>query len=232
MYKVALLLVLEKITKEQQYLRYKCCHINKHRYSDAGFSLVEVLVAVLMIGILAAIAAPGWLAFVNRQRVNKANDAILTAIQQAQREAKKNKRTYSVSFRNDNGIPKVAIYYNTSPPATTNPIWKPLGEDMAFKSGQVLLYSNLDSSTYNKLVSTGNVNYTPSSGTSSLGTITFDYMGALLDASALSQQLGLKIAVATPNSGSYSATNTLKRCVIVETLLGGMRTGKNSNNCN
>lgn len=69
------------------------------KYNDAGFSLLEMLTVVAMIGILSAIIAPNWIGFVQRQRVNKANDAVMAAIKQAQTEAKKQKINYSVSFR-------------------------------------------------------------------------------------------------------------------------------------
>ncbi|NJL65366.1 MAG: type II secretion system protein [Methylacidiphilales bacterium] len=48
-----------------------------------------MLVVVIIIGILSAIAAPTWLAFTNRQRINKVNDVVLSTLQEAQREAKK-----------------------------------------------------------------------------------------------------------------------------------------------
>ncbi|TAG52440.1 MAG: prepilin-type N-terminal cleavage/methylation domain-containing protein, partial [Oscillatoriales cyanobacterium] len=38
------------------------------RKKDAGYTLLELLVVVIMLGILASIAAPGWLGFINRQR--------------------------------------------------------------------------------------------------------------------------------------------------------------------
>lgn len=39
--------------------------------SKAGYSLIELLAVVVIIGVLAVIAAPGWIAFVNRQRLIK-----------------------------------------------------------------------------------------------------------------------------------------------------------------
>ena len=55
---------------------------------DQGFTLIEVLVVFFMVSILAAVAAPGWLAFVRNQRLNKANDLLFAALQEAQQEAR------------------------------------------------------------------------------------------------------------------------------------------------
>jgi type II secretory pathway pseudopilin PulG len=49
-----------------------------------------LLVIVLLLGILSAIAAPSWLAFINRQRVRTVNDRVLQTLRTAQSEAKAN----------------------------------------------------------------------------------------------------------------------------------------------
>ncbi len=168
--------------------------------SSAGFTMIELIGVVVMIGILGAIAAPGWLGFVNRQRVNKANDVVLVALREAQREAKRTKRDYSVSFRTDADIPQIAIHQGTTP---SN--WRNLGEDVGIKAGEVLL-SNIESDDDPQ-------------------TITFDYMGTLPNADfgtppdGSTEAPGLKIVVAVPDSN-------IQRCVIVKTLLGSMLTEK------
>jgi len=61
---------------QQRNLAQKKRDISKSNQPDVGFSLIEVITVVLILGILAAIALPSWSVFVNRQRVGKVNDAV------------------------------------------------------------------------------------------------------------------------------------------------------------
>lgn len=218
------------INELQLNLIKKSC-LCKYQQQNTGYTLIEILAIVLIVGVLAAIAAPGWLSFVSRQRLNKANNAVLASLQEAQREAKKTKISYSFSFKNLNGIPKIIIYPAGSIPPDNDNRWETLGEDMGFQPNQVVLYSNMDANTGNTKAS-ATINYSQLGS----GTVTFDYLGSLLNpnvgtAGGSSDQLGFKIAVAAPKSGSTTQATNTRRCVIIDTLLGGMRTATDSN-CN
>ena len=192
---------------------------SRNNQQDAGFTLLEVIVVAVIIGILGAIAAPGWLGFVNRQRLNKANDAVLSALQQAHRQAIRTKRDYSVSFQTNGNTPQFSIDQGTTP---NN--WRNLGEDVGIKPGEILLSSNITDN--NKAGSSiSNLSGTPK-------TITFDHMGTLpintdfgTPPDGSTEPPGLKIVVAIPSNSN------MKRCVIVKTLLGSMITEKDEK-CN
>ena len=54
-----------------------------HKYSTSGFSLIEVLVVVVILGIMAGIAGPAMSVMVRHNRVNRATMVITSDLQNA-----------------------------------------------------------------------------------------------------------------------------------------------------
>ncbi|MFN5872509.1 MAG: hypothetical protein AN488_13030 [Anabaena sp. WA113] len=203
----------------------------RQEYGDqnAGFTMAEMIVVLLMIGILSVIAAPGWSAFINRQRLNQANGAVASVIQETRLQAKSTKGTYSISFRVNNNIPEYIIYPGiptttpiTNPPADS--VWIALGDTMTLRSREVFLYTNLNPLTeYNTTTTDRQIVQT----TPGEGTITFDSQGVLANNSGGAvSDTPLAIMVAAPVSTTDNTASSVDRCVIIQTLIGGIRIAK------
>ncbi|MEG4407148.1 GspH/FimT family pseudopilin [Microcoleus sp. MON2_D5] len=121
------------------------------RKGDGGFTLLEVLVIALIIGILSSIAAPSWLAFINRQRVRTVNDRVFQSLRLAQSEAKRTKRDVTVTFSAPSVDPPTITF---DPPLATGGSTQTLNAGGEIKPGTIKLVSNATSITFDYL---GNV---------------------------------------------------------------------------
>jgi len=126
------------------------------RKGDGGFTILELIVIVLMLGILSAIAAPSWLAFINRQRVRTVNDRVFQSLRLAQSEAKRTKRDITITFDTTVDPPQVKF----DPPLATGGSEQKLDAGGEIKPGTIAL-------TFNK----------PDSTNPKTSSLVFDYQG-------------------------------------------------------
>jgi type II secretory pathway pseudopilin PulG len=199
------------------------------RKGDGGFTILELIVIVLILGLLSAIAAPSWLAFINRQRVRTVNDRVLQSLRTAQSEAKRSKRDVTVTFKYDPNAtspvdpPTVEIDTN---PAELDPLKKEIRKE-TFSSGGEIKPRTI-------AISTNATAYIDGYAVPA-NSLVFDYKGNVkqlpLDPTTNNRRLVVSVAPFDTSVPSGFGPNTKgKQCVIVETLLGGMRTAEGTFN--
>lgn len=72
-------------------------------HKNQGFTLLEILVALAIAGILAALTGPNLLAWLNSNRVQEATDSIQSALRDAQRQAIRLGRICTINFTDETG---------------------------------------------------------------------------------------------------------------------------------
>ena len=196
----------------------------RSRKGDKGFTLLEVLVTVLVLGILSSIAAPSWLAFINNQRVRTVNDRVLQSLRSAQSEAKRTKRDVTVTFNYAPNAtppidpPKIAFYPAL---ATGGDALDPvLDKDIIDKGGSKQKLNAGGEIKPGTIALLTNAT-TPGDADLPLNSIIFDYQGNVKklppDPSDPKKTRAFVVTISPAVGGG-------KKCVFVETILGGMRT--------
>ena len=66
--------------------------------TNKGFTLIEMIVTVIIVGIIASIAAPNFLGLLNRNRVNEATSQIQGALKEAQKQAIRQGKSCSITI--------------------------------------------------------------------------------------------------------------------------------------
>lgn len=74
-----------------------------------GFTLIELLVVIVIVGVLGSIAAPGWLSYLNRQRVRSVQIDLKGILQQAQTKAQQRSTSYSIVLGSTPDGPTAAL---------------------------------------------------------------------------------------------------------------------------
>jgi type II secretory pathway pseudopilin PulG len=190
------------------------------RKGDEGFSLLEMMMIVLIIGILTSIAVPGWLAFINNQRVRTVNDRVFQTLRSAQSEAKRSKRDVTVTFYTTSSTPsvdppRVEIDTNPAEPDTSK---KEIRKE-TFSSGGEIKPRTI-------ALSTNATAYTDGYSVPA-NSIVFDYQGNVkqlpLDSTNNKRFVVSVAPFDTSVPSGFKPDTSTKKCVIVETILGGMR---------
>ncbi|MEG4307391.1 prepilin-type N-terminal cleavage/methylation domain-containing protein [Microcoleus sp. D3_18a_C4] len=177
------------------------------RKDEGGFTLLEVLVIALIVGILSSIAAPSWEVFINRQRVRTVNDRVLQSLRTAQSEAKRTKSDRVVTLNPLVDPPTATI--------KTDPAQNPPLQTVTFDAGGEIKPGQVKLS----------VASCPNNNCTDATQLTFNYNGVVDRSNSNNPELPFVVTVAPAGGGT-------KQCVIVETLLGGMRTAEGNDLAN
>ena len=163
-------------------------------HDNDGFTLIEMLVVVLIVGILGAISAPSWQGFLNRQRMNSARGELMNVLRDAQTRAQSRRQSVEVNFPDTGSLSPgdSPLAVEVKDAAASTP-----GIETILGSGEISDNFQLDADA-------------PLS-------IQFDHDGRVAGAN-VNTPFVIKIV-----DSSSTSSNPPQSCVIVTTILGGIK---------
>ncbi len=174
------------------------------RCGIAGFTILETIIVVLLVGLLAAIATHRWMTFINHLHLNMAQDQIYRAMRIAQSNAKRDKEIWQTSFREQDGIVQWSIHPAMGKTCILDQVhWHSL-------SPTIVIYKDKNKKGKSETTLAKTKGDCSKTGP---WRVQFNYKGNT------NGQLG-QITLITKNN------STTQRCVYVSTLLGALRKGR------
>lgn len=109
--------------------------------STSGFTVVELLIVLIIVGVLAGLIVPAWQHLLAAQRVNRARDQVFQTMRTAQQQADLQNRTWQASFREaENGRLQGAAHPVTALPQTI--AWEPFQPKTQIDQTATTLYQS------------------------------------------------------------------------------------------
>ena len=180
--------------------------------SAAGFTMIETLIIILIIGIFSAIVAPSWLMFINNQRLKVSLDRAYWAMELAQSNAKRDKISWQASFKEVGENVQIAVHQANIPPAQVPANqWKNLESQIQIDTAETTV---LQVNENNEQKENGTIRR-----------VMFNYRGCPVsrsdhDCTQTSIRAKGTLTLYHPN------LRNSQRCIIISTLLGHKRTSK------
>jgi len=175
-----------------------------------GYTLIEVLVITIILGVLAAVAAPSWFGFLEKQKLNEAHGEIFRALQEGRQQATQQATSWQVSFREATVNGETVLQWRSEDEVDPDPDF--------FLNGITGGWNSLGSSI--ALDVTNTTLEADDTGNPTAWRTQFDYQGRALGDDGVYNG---KVTIT-----SDSLVPSEKRCVIISTILGAMRQAKNS----
>ena len=187
--------------------------------SAAGFTMLETLIIVLIIGIFSALVAPSWLMFINNHRLKVSIDRVYWAMEMARSNAKRDKISWQASFKQVGETVQIAVHKSDISPAQV-----PAGEWKSLEP-QILINTAINDKGESEttLLKVDENNKATDKGT--IRRAMFNFQGCPVYNS--DNECGLinirakgRLTLSHPNLPNGD------RCVIISTILGHKRMGE------